>query len=64
MDRTEQFEDILRQKLNDKQFTKFVINWFDADMICEMIVDSFDNMDEEQQKEHLELIKKYKEDLC
>jgi len=55
----EQFSDILRQRLNDKQFVEFVMNWFDPDMLCDMIEDSFDNSEEEQQEEYLELIKTY-----
>lgn len=53
------FSEILRQKLNDEQFTKFVIDWFDADMLCEMIEDSFDNSEETKQREYLKLIKEY-----
>ena len=55
----EQFSDILRQRLNDKQFVKFVMDWFDPDMLCDMIEDSFDNSEEERQEEYLKLIKTY-----
>jgi hypothetical protein len=59
MDIVEEFEDILRNKLSDKAFVEFVMDWFDPDVLCELIVDSFTNMEEETQDENLELIKKY-----
>jgi len=59
MDKTEQFSEILRNKLSDEQFVKFVMDWFDPDMLCEMIEDSFENADEEQQEEWFNVIKSY-----
>ena len=58
-DMIDKFEDILRHELSDTQFVRFVMNWFDPDMLCEMIVDSFSSMQKQYQKEYFKLIKTY-----
>ena len=60
-ERFEEFRNILREELTDEQWVKFVIDWFNADYLCEMIEDSFVNSDKKQQEEWLKLIKKYRD---
>jgi hypothetical protein len=55
----ELFKEILRERLSEEQFIRFVMDWFDPDTLCSMIEDVVDNADEISQKEYLELIIKY-----
>lgn len=55
----EKFEDILRQKLNEIQFNKYVLENISIEWFCDKQIEWFINLSDEEQKKALKEIKGY-----
>jgi hypothetical protein len=49
----QRFSDLIREKMNDKQFWHYVAGWKDQNTLCDEMEDWFDNMPLEEQKREI-----------